>query len=198
MGSVSNETGRNGGKGGKTGLVIGITVAVIVIVALIGIVVYLVVSNDKEPAQEVAGAIVETPAGEEFKEKRSVVVTEENVDEIIEQMEQEEFIEPGYFETSMTNEWHFSNGEAVSEDAYVANVPNNTNDVYFDLVLAEDEEQVIYESPVIQRGATLERFALDTPLEEGTYDCVMIYHLVDENQNTISTLRVAVKVIIEG
>ena len=71
------------------------------------------------------------------------------------------------------------------------------NDVYFDVVLAEDEEHVIYSSPVIPRGGRLEEIALDEVLEAGTYDCVMIYHLIDEEQNTISTLRVAVKVIIQ-
>jgi len=202
MSSVSrDETGRNGGKGGNKGLIIGIIVAVAVILALVIVIIILIKSrkDTEEPAQAVAGANVAAPVEEnENIEKRSVVVTKENVDQIIEQMEETEFIEPGYFEASMTNTWHFDNGEAVSEDAYVANVVNNTHDVYFDLVLAENEEQVIYASPVIPRGGELDQISLDTPLEAGSYDCVVIYHLIDENQNTISTLRVGVTVVIGG
>jgi hypothetical protein len=113
-------------------------------------------------------------------------------------MSEREFTEPGYYETSMTNVWHFANGEAISDDAYVANVANNTNDIYFDVVLADDESQVIYKSPVIPRGSNLEQIVLDTPLKAGTYDSVVIYHLIDENQKTVSTLRVGITVIIEG
>jgi hypothetical protein len=130
--------------------------------------------------------------------KRSVLVTEDNVEELVGQMSEEEFVRPGYYEASMTNEWHFSSNNAVSDDAYVANVANNTNDVYFDVVLRNDESQVLYESPVIPRGGVLDQIALDTSLEAGSYDCVLIYHLIDENQNTISTLRVGITIYIEG
>jgi hypothetical protein len=94
--------------------------------------------------------------------------------------------------------WHFATGDAVSEDAYVGNRTENTNDVYFDLFLASDESNPILESPVIPRGGAFENFALDAKLDAGTYDCVMVYHLVDENQDTVSTLRVEVTVIVEG
>ena len=80
----------------------------------------------------------------------------------------------------------------------VENDPKNTNDVYFDIVLAEDEEKVIYKSPVIPRGGHLEEIVLDEALEAGTYDCVVIYHAVDEEQNTLGTVRIALQIIVEG
>ena len=132
--------------------------------------------------------------GEE--EKRNVVVTKDNVNEVIEQMAEAEYVEPGYYTVTMNNEWHFKDGSSVSSDAYVENVENNTNDVYFDLFLADDEENPILESPIIPRGASMKDIALDTPLENGTYDCVMIYHLVDEDQKSVDTLRVTVTIIV--
>jgi hypothetical protein len=80
----------------------------------------------------------------------------------------------------------------------VENVEKNTNDVYFDILLAEDESHVIYQSPVIPRGGHIEKIALDEDLEPGTYDCICVYHLIDEDQNTISTLRVTLTIIVEG
>ena len=84
-----------------------------------------------------------------------------------------------------------------SYDAVVENVEKNTNDVYFDVELS-DTEETIYESPVIPRGSHLEALTLDKELEAGTYDCVLTYHLIDEDQNTVSTLRMGLTVMVEN
>jgi hypothetical protein len=44
----------------------------------------------------------------------------------------------------------------------------------------------------------MDNIQLDTPLDAGTYDCVMIYHLVDEDQNTVSELRVGLTITVEN
>lgn len=113
-------------------------------------------------------------------------------------MAEEEYVAPGYYTVMMNYDWHFATGDSVSSDAYVENMVGNTNAVYFDLFLASDEENAIYKSPVIPVGSGLQDIALDTALDAGTYDCVAVYHLVDEEQNTISTLRITVTVIVEG
>ena len=112
--------------------------------------------------------------------KRNVVITPDNVEAVIDEMVTQEFVEPGYYSVSMTNTWHFATGDAVSEDAFV-----------------ENKETPILQSPVIPRGAEFDSIALDTFLEAGTYDCVMVYHLVDDDQNTVSTLRVGITIIVE-
>lgn len=170
---------RGGEKGGKK--TVGIVVLIIVILVLVGVIVYLLLS--RRPAEE---------------ERRNVVVTPDNVEEIIEQMAEEEAVEPGYYIVTMNYDWHFPTGDAVSPDAYVQNMTENTNAVYFDVFLAEDEENAVYKSPVIPVGSSLQDIALDTDLDAGTYDGICVYHLVDEEQNTISTLRVTVTLIVEG
>lgn len=171
----SNQDKKKGGKK-KT---VGIVILVLIILVLAGVIIYLLTS--REP-----------------KERRNEVITPDNVDEMIKQMEEEEFVEPGYYTVTMNYDWHFATGDAVSSDAYVENTVQNTNDVYFDLFLADDEENAIYKSPVIPVGSRLQDIALDTPLDAGTHDCILVYHLVDDDQNTISTLRVTVTVIVEG
>lgn len=169
----------------KGGLVfIGIAVAVI-IAALLIVIIYLLLSRNTKPEEE----------------RRNVVITPENVESVLQEMEErqeQESVAPGYYTVTMSTIWHFETGNAVSEDASVVNVEANTNDVYFDVVLAEDEERVVYKSPVIPRGERLKDIVLDEPLEAGAHDCVMIYHLIDEEQNTLSTLRVAFTIIVEG
>ena len=166
-------------KGGKKTL--SIVILVLIILVMAGVIAYLLMS--RKPAEE---------------ERRNVVVTPDNVEEVIQQMEEEEYVAPGYYTVTMNFDWHFAAGDAVSEDAYVENAVENTNAVYLDLFLAEDEENAIYKSPVIPVGSSLEDIALDTPLSAGTYDCVAVYHLVDDDQNTISTLRVTVTVTVDN
>jgi hypothetical protein len=192
MSSVK-DTGKNDKKGGKTGLIIGITVATVVILALVGVIIYLVVSKGKEsePAQGAA-------PNDSIERQRDVLVTEDNVEAILGQMRAEDYVAPGYYTVTMNYEWHFPTGSAESTDAYVENVIENTNDVYFDVYMADDEENVIYKSPIIPRGSHLRDFKLDTPLEKGTYNCVCEYNLVDESQNSLSTVSMAVQVIVEN
>ena len=170
------EHNRSLGKGGGIAIITGI----VVIIVLLVVVITLLLRGQKAEAP-----------------KRNVVVTQNNVEEVVDEMALDEYIEPGYYSASMTNIWHFATGDAVSEDAYVANKEENTNDIYFDVFLTSDEEHPILQSPVIPRGAELENISLDTPLEAGMYDCVMVYHLVDENQNTVSTLRIGITIIVE-
>lgn len=165
-------------KGGKK--TFSIVILVLIILVMAGVITYLLMS--RKPVEE---------------ERRNVVVTPDNVEEVIQQMEEEEYVAPGYYTVTMDFDWHFASGDAVSSDAYVENAVENTNAVYLDLFLLEDEENAIYKSPVIPVGSSLSDIALDTPLSAGTYDCVAVYHLVDDDQNTISTLRVTVTVTVD-
>lgn len=167
----------------KGGVWIGI-VAGIIIIVLVAIIIFLVLSRNAEPE----------------KERRNVVITPENVESVLQELEEsaeQESVAPGYYTVTMNPTWHFTSGDAVSEDAVVVNAEANTNDVYFDIVLKEDEEKIVYKSPVIPIGGRLEGIALDESLGAGQYDCVVIYHLIDEEQNTLSTLRVAITIVVE-
>ena len=95
----------------------------------------------------------------------------------------------------MNSTWNFPSGDAPSENAYVENATTNTNPVYFDVV-RDDTGETIYESPILPVGSHLENFELDTVLDAGTYDCVMTYHLLDEEEQEISTLQITVQVVI--
>lgn len=129
--------------------------------------------------------------------KRNVVVNEENAEEMAEEILNQEKVVPGTYQVTMNSTWNFQDGTSSSDNAYVENSTANTNNVYFDLQLS-DSEETIYESPVIPVGSYLNNIKLDKDLDAGTYDCVLIYHLVDDEQNTLSTLRMAVKVVVNN
>lgn len=180
----------------NTGLFI--IVGLVVVIVLLVVVIVLLVGKRGEVTDESNQSVSEVSDQSTVEEpKRNVVVTRDTVEDIVDDMFEQEYVPPGYYSVSMNTEWHFATGDAVSEDAYVENLAENTNDVYFDVFLEDNEEEAIYESPVLPRGSELDEIALDTALPAGTHDCVMIYHLVDEDQNTISTLRIAFTIIVE-
>ncbi|WP_026670903.1 hypothetical protein [Butyrivibrio sp. AE3006] len=189
MAAQANGQTGNGGKGNKT-VVILLGVIIVLLIAVVGVFGAMLLKSNKAN-EELQQAATET------QEKREVVVSQDNAEELAEEMIQQEYVEPGYYEVVMSTTWHFPTGDEESKDSYVENVPSNTNDVYFDLFLSDDEEHTIYESPIIPRGEKLENIKLNTKLEAGTYDCLMIYHLVDENQNSVSEVRVGLNVIVE-
>ena len=169
----------------KGGLVIGI-VAGIIILALIGVIIYLVITRNAQQKKE--------------EKPRNVVVTKENAEEVVDELKEQSekaSVVPGYYTVTMNPTWHFKTGKDISYDAVVENVSANTNDVYFDIVLESDESKVLYKSPVIPRGGILKDISLDEELGAGTYPAIVVYHLIDENQETLSTLRVTLNIIIE-
>ena len=181
-----NQSGEKRGGSNRTIIVIG----AIIIVLLVAVIVILLL---RKPAGDTASPVEDTP-------QREVLVNDDNISEVAEQLENaaEEYVPLGRYTAMMNFEWHFATGDAESSDSYVANSAQNTHDVYFDVFLADDMENAIYESPVIPRGSEIRNIKLKTNLDAGTYDCVLVYHLVDEEQNTVSTASFTLKVIIEG
>jgi hypothetical protein len=169
------------GKGGTIALV---TCGVVIIVLLVVVIVLLV----KKDTQTSTSATESEP-------KRNVVVTPDNVEETIAQLEESELAPSGSYVVSMTDDWHFTDGSSASSDAYVENAVENTYDVYFDITLA-DTGETIYSSPVIPIGSYLEDITLDKVLEDGVYDCVITYTKVDSDQNPQGSVSVSLTITI--
>lgn len=149
-------------------------------------------------ATVLVGAVVLLGQGEsEPDDKRNVVINHENLEEVLKDMSASDFVPLGSYEAKMSSNWIFEDGTSASENAYVENVVANTHDVYFDIMLSDTNER-IYASPVLPVGSYLEAITLDKDLDAGTYDCVMEYHLVDEEQNTISTVNFALTIIVQN
>lgn len=127
-------------------------------------------------------------------EKRNVVVNASNAEEIVAGMQP---TEPGYYEVTMNSTWNFENGASASTNAYVENSTSNSNDVYFDVVLS-DTDEMIFSSPTIPVGSHLENITLDKALEAGTHDCVLTYHLLDENGKEQSHLNIKLTIVVEN
>jgi hypothetical protein len=118
---------------------------------------------------------------------RGVVVTEDNIDEFLEQQPRDTRFNS--YRTRMTNEWVFSLSTGTSYNVHVENHPNNAGTVFFDLVL---DGEIIYSSPYIPLGERVDSIAIDADVPPGEHSPVVVYHLVDEYYAVRSTLSVGI------
>ncbi len=154
-----------------------VALVILLIIVLIGIIVYLLTRRSEEPDSN-----------------RATIVTEDNVDEIMQRMN--EPVEDGYYNCQMNVEWNFVDSTQPSYNAYVANSEINTRTVYFDVNLEEDNT-LVYSSPFIPVGEELKEIKLSEKLEAGDYPAVVTYHLVDDEEKELSTVSVTVTLHIE-
>lgn len=129
-------------------------------------------------------------------EGRNVIVTPENVDEILDNLKDQK-VQTGQYEVTMNSDWQFKDGKSASTNAYVENAASNTNDVYFDIVRS-DTGKTILKSPIIPVGSHLENITLDTDLDAGDYKCVMTYHLLDDKGQPVSRLNMNLPIHVKN
>lgn len=187
--SENTNTQDNHKKGGANkSLIIICIVAAVIIIALVGVIVFLMNSKSDTVVED-----------SEQKEKRSVLITEDNIDEMAEQILDQSEPEgvPMNYQVTMNSTWEFEDGQSASRNAYVANSENNETPVYFD-VIRNDTQEVIYQSPVIPLGMDLDDIVLDVDLDAGNYECTMVYHLIDDEQNTLTTVNMWLMIKVEN
>lgn len=188
---MSSETTNieNRGKGdGKKKLIIAIVAVVfcVLIIAVTAMAALLVKTNK------------EKQAAQEPEQKPKEVITAENVDEVLAEMEEEQESRkniPQSYTVSQNSDWIFSADTLETQNAYVKNDQSNETPIYFDLVV-DDTEEIVYSSPVLELGAEIKGFKLDKPLEAGTYVCTVVYHLIDEEQNELTYVNIGVNVTV--
>lgn len=179
------QSGGNGRGGTNRVLVV---IVVLVLLALVGVIIALVMMlNRPEPE----------PEPEPEPTQRTVVIHPEGAEEQIEEIINQVPVEPGYYQVSMTMDWIFPDGASPATNGFVRNRDTNTNDVYFDIMM-RDTREVIYESPIIPRGDYINSITLDKDLDPGTYNCIMVYHLIDEEQTTLSTLNMGLNITVQN
>lgn len=84
------------------------------------------------------------------------------------------------FTTDMNMVWTFPSGNPASNNAVIGNSTSNSYDLYFEVYLDNEEQTLLYSSPVLPVGKRLDQLVLDQALPDGTYDAICTYHLLDD------------------
>jgi hypothetical protein len=151
---------------------------VILVAVIIGLVVFLFLHRGRT---------------EKKKADKPTLITEENADEVIGDLEDDSA--DTMFNCRMSYNWSF-NGKK-SENAYVANTDYNHYPIYFE-VQDDESQDIIYESAMIPVGSEVNGITLEKKLSMGTHPATVIYHLMDEDGEEVSTTSFAITIQVVG
>lgn len=146
-------------------IILGVLVAVI---GVLGFIIYRLL-NKEEPARSVSeGLIVDDNYDKKASEAR--------------------------FTTDMNMIWTFPSGSAVSNNAEIGNSASNLYECYFDVYLDDEEQTLLYSSPILPVGKSLDQLRLNQVLPDGTYDAICTYHILDDEdpEKELGTVSFAV------
>lgn len=140
----------------KKKVIIGtVVVVLLVVIVALGIIIFKLLHQEEEPVQRLPseGLIVDN--------------------------EEEELINPT-FTTDMNMIWSFPAGKRTSNDAVIGNSEENEYDIYFEVYLEDEQETLLYTSPVLPVGKRLDKLKLDKALPSGEYAAICTFHLLDK------------------
>lgn len=180
---------RNQGEPSNTrrrGIIIIITAFAILLVALLVCVVLLVSKSGNSQPGILADDTADDVLARGF-------VDEDNADEMVSELFDK--VDEGMFECKMSTSWTFEDANAISPNAYVANVESNLHTLYFD-VYVESMEEPVYSSPMLPVGSELNGIKLEKELEAGEYSGVVMYTLVDEDYKEVSTVGFSITILV--
>lgn len=121
-------------------------------------------------------------------------VDESNLNDIMSDMSDK--VEDGMFECMMSSTWVFEDAASASSNSYVANVENNRHALYFD-VYEEETDELLYSSPILPVGSEIRGIELDKELPAGDYDAIVMYTLVNEDYEEVSTVGFNITISIK-
>lgn len=86
------------------------------------------------------------------------------------------------FTTDMNMIWTFESGSRISYNAVIGNSSANLYECYFEVYLDDEDQTLLYSSPVLPVGKRLDVLRLDKGLSDGVYDAICTYHLLDDEE----------------
>lgn len=109
---------------------------------------------------------------------------------------EEERKEGAMFTTDMNMDWYFPSGGRTSSNADIRNSEYNDHPVFFEIYLNDEEQTLLYSSPVIPVGQRLKKLKLDKTLPDGMYTALCTYHLLKNDDLDEEVSRVSFEVTL--
>ena len=166
-----------------------IVVMSVVILLLILLVVFLVVN--KQESKPTDSKTDDTKIIQMTQASKPIIVDEDNADSIMESLQKDS--DDAMFNCRMSYQWTFENGSAESKNAYVANTDYNHYPIYFEVRL-DDTQEIIYTSSLIPVGSEINGLTLDKDLSAGEYPATVSYHLINDDNQEVSSVGFAITI----
>lgn len=183
------------GKGRRLA-VIGIIAAVIIIILLVVCIVLLITrsgSSSKSSDASQSGYQAGSQSGDASSVLDRGFVDNTNTNDIVTDMAEQ--VKEGMFHCSMTFDWTFENSNSVSPNAYVANAEDNRYTLYFD-VYEKETNELLFSSPLLPVGSEFKEVKLEKTLVPGDYKAIVMYTLVNEDYEEVSSAGFTITISI--
>jgi hypothetical protein len=190
MADTNQMQGSSGEKKNNKAIIIIIVLLLIIVIGLVAVIAFLLGRKESATPQDDAASSEPT---RQVQQASKLVLDEEDAVNIMEQMRQE--VAEGMFECQMTTEWNFADGQSESPDAYVANSSNNTHPICFDVYI-DNSDELLYSSPVLPVGTSIDHIKLDKELPAGSYQAICLYSLLRdvESQEVFSSAEFVITI----
>lgn len=102
------------------------------------------------------------------------------------------------FTTDMNMIWTFPSGSAVSSNAHIGNSVSNVYECYFEVYLDDEEQTLLYSSPILPVGKKIDKLELNQVLPDGSHDALCTYHVLDDEDpdKELGTVSFAVSLMV--
>lgn len=155
-------------------IIIAVIIALLVVIGVLGFVIYGLLNKEEPKLQrDVSEGLIVDP--DEIDQKAS----------------------EARFTTDMNMIWTFPSGSKVSNNAIIGNSASNLYECYFEVYLDDEEQTLLYSSPVLPVGKRLDQLKLNQVLPDGSYDAVCTYHILDDEdpEKELGTVSFAVSLM---
>ncbi len=150
-------------KSKKKILVIAAFIVLAAVIGILGIVIYKLVNKEEEvqrPERAVSeGLVVGGSTNQKASEAR--------------------------FTTDMNMVWTFPSGSDTSNNAQIGNSKSNLYECYFEVYLDDEEQTLLYSSPVLPVGTRIDKLKLNQVLPDGSYEAICTFHLLDDEDSEV-------------
>lgn len=101
------------------------------------------------------------------------------------------------FTTDMNMIWTFPSGSDTSNNAEIGNSASNLYECYFEVYLDNEEQTLLYSSPVLPVGSRIDKLKLNQVLPDGSYEAICTYHILDDEdpEQELGTVSFAVSLM---
>lgn len=101
------------------------------------------------------------------------------------------------FTTDMNMIWTFPSGSDTSNNAQIGNSASNLYECYFEVYLDNEEQTLLYSSPVLPVGTEIDKLKLNQVLPDGSYEAICTYHILDDEnpEQELGTVSFAVSLM---
>lgn len=146
-------------------------IVLLAVIVVLGVIIYLLLHKEEEPVNRTAS--------------EGLIVDEEDAGG-----------DDATFTTDMNMSWLFPSGKKTSVDAVIGNSEFNKHEVYFEVYLDDEEQTLLYSSPVIPIGKRLKKLKLDKSLPDGVYPALCTFHLLDNGDPDKEVSKVSFNVTL--